>query len=149
MSTQEDTHVRQIQLQREALFGQLVDAFAARDFAVFDEAVREDVLAALPGTSRLAGTHNGREAFGRFVVAMRKILWSNDMGPTYTHAGDLMTVRHGLLVMGPRHQVEMIIEIKLRFDAEGKVASCRVQPEDLGLFDHVARSTLPYLPDLP
>jgi hypothetical protein len=147
MSTQQDTHV--LQLQREALFAQLVDAFIARDFAVFDNAVREDVLASLPGTSRLAGTHNGRGAFGRFVVAMRKILWSNDAAPTYTHEDDLMTVRHGLLVMGPRHQVEMILEIQLRFDADGKVASCRVQPEDLGLFDHVARSTLPFLSDLP
>ncbi len=142
-------HVQEIQLQREALFATLVDAFIARDFAVFDEAVREDVLASMPGTSRLAGTHNGREAFGRFVVAMRKILGSNDMAPTYTHDGDLMTVRHGLLVMGPRHQVEMILETKFRFDADGKVASCRVHPEDLGLFDHVAKSTLPYLADLP
>jgi hypothetical protein len=149
MSTGMHAHVGENQLEREALFATLVDAFITRDFAVFDEAVREDVLASLPGTSRLAGTHNGREAFGRFVVAMRKILWSNDMAPTYTHEDDLMTVRHGLLVMGPRHQVEMIIEIQLRFDADGKVASCRVQPEDLGLFDHVARSTLPYLADLP
>ena len=149
MSIGTHAHAQEIRLEREALFATLVDGFITRDFAVFDRAVREDVLASLPGTSRLAGTHNGHEAFGRFVVAMRKILSSNDTAPTYTHEDDLMTVRHGLLVMGPRHQVEMSIETQLRFDADGKVASCRVQPEDLGLFDHVARSTLPFLSDLP
>ncbi len=56
-----------------------------------------------------------------------------------------MIVRHEMLVMGPKHLVEMALRIEVRFDAEGKVASSTVVPEGLGLFDHVANSTLRYL----
>jgi hypothetical protein len=145
MSSHLDLPVREIQLEREALFARLVEAFVHRDFPVFDEAVREDVVARLPGSSRLAGTHNGREAFGQFVVGMRHVLWSSDKAPTYVHEGDQITVGYSTLVMGPKHQVEMILRIKMGFDDDGKVATCFVEPEDVGLFDHVANSTLPYV----
>jgi len=77
-------HLEEIHLQREALFAQLVAAFITRDFAVFDEAVREDVLASLPGTSRLAGTHNGREpsvaSWSPYERSSRQTTW-----PPRTH----------------------------------------------------------------
>jgi hypothetical protein len=144
MNTSVELRVEEIQLEREALFTLLVDAFMRRDFGIIDDVVREGVVAELPGYSQLAGIHKGREAFGRFVVDMRRVLWTTQRS-TYSHKGDLMTVKHGVLVMGPRHRVEMTLQIKMRFDADGKIASCLVEPEDLGLFDHVANSTLPYI----
>jgi len=39
----------------------------------------------------------------------------------------------------------MVLRIKVQFDADGKAASFVVVPEDLGLFDHVANSTLRYV----
>jgi hypothetical protein len=55
-----------------------------------------------------------------------------------------MTVRHQTQVMGPQHQVEMTLQLKIRFDADG-IASSVLVPEDLGLFDHVVNSTLRHL----
>lgn len=135
---------RAIQREREGLFAWLSGAFMHKDFVAFDEAVREDVVTELPGSSWLAGTHRGREAFGRHIVALRQVLRSSDAPPTYLHGGDQMIARHQMLVMGPTHQVEMIIRIKIRFDAEGRIQSSAVDPEDLGLFDHVANSSLKF-----
>jgi ketosteroid isomerase-like protein len=134
--------VQDVHLVREGLFACLDDAFMRRDFAAFDKAVREDVVTELPGTSWLAGTHNGRETFGRFVVAMRQVLRSTEKPARYVHEGDQMMVEHDVLVMGPRHQVEMTLRIDMRFDTDGKISSAVVAPEDLALFDHVANSIM-------
>jgi ketosteroid isomerase-like protein len=135
---------REIQIEREGLFAWLTGAFMHRNFVAFDEAVREDVVTELAGSSWLAGTHRGREAFGRHIVALRQILRSTETATTYLHGGNQMIVRHEMLVTGPKHQVEMVVRIKIRFDADGKIASSELEPEDLGLFDHVANSTLKY-----
>jgi len=135
---------RAIQLEREGLFAWLNGAFMHRDFAAFEEAVRDDVVTQLQGSSWLAGTHRGGEAFGRHMVALRQILRSSDKPTTYLHEGDQMIVRHEMQLTGPTHQVEMVIRIKLRFDSDGKIASAVVMPNDLGLFDHVANSTPRY-----
>ena len=135
---------RAIQREREGLFAWLAGAFMHRDFAAFDEAVREDVITELSGSSWLAGTHRGRESFGRHIVAMRQVLRSTETPTTYLHGGNQMIARHQMMVMGPAHQVEMVLRFKIRFDADGKIASSAVEPEDLGLFDHVANSTPKY-----
>ena len=135
---------RAVQREREGLFAWLVGAFMHRDFVAFDEAVAEDVVTELPGSSWLAGTHRGRESFGRHMVALRQVLRSAETPTTYLHGGNQMIARHQMMVRGPKHQVEMVLRIKVRFDEDGKIASSAVEPEDLGLFDHVANSTLKY-----
>lgn len=133
------------QIEREVLFARLDGAFMRRDYVAFDEAVREDVVIELPGSSWLAGMFHGREAFGRHLASLRQVLRSTDTPSLYLHEGDQMIVRHEMVVMGPKHVVEMVLRIKVQFDADGKVASFLVVPEDLGLFDHVANSTLRYV----
>jgi ketosteroid isomerase-like protein len=136
---------REIQIEREGLFARLDSAFMRRDFVAFDRDVREDVILELPGSSWLAGTYQGREAFGRHIATLRGVLRSTDKPSLHLHEGDRMIVKHEMLVMGPTHIVEMALRIEVRFDDEGKVASSAVVPEDLRLFDHVANSTLRYL----
>jgi hypothetical protein len=38
--------------------------------------------------------------------------------------------------------VEMTLRVRLRYDREGKAESIDLEPEDLGLFDHVLNTTL-------
>jgi ketosteroid isomerase-like protein len=143
-----DTDIRtdeETQIRREGLFARLDSAFMRRDHVVFDEAVREDVVIELPGSSWLAGTFHGREAFGRHMASLRQVLRSTDTPSLFLHEGDQMVVRHEMVVMGPKHVVEMVLRIKVRFDADGRVASFVSVPEDLGLFDHVANSALRYV----
>jgi ketosteroid isomerase-like protein len=135
---------REIELEREGLFARLTAAFMHRDFLAFNEAVREDVVMELPGSSWLAGTHEGRDAFGRFMVSVRQVVYSTKRPTTYLHSADEMIARHDMLVSGPKHEVEMVLVIKIRFDTAGMVAAVVVVPEDLGLFDHVANSTRKY-----
>jgi ketosteroid isomerase-like protein len=136
---------REIELEREGLFARLTAAFMHRDFLAFNEAVREDVVMELPGSSWLAGTYEGRDAFGRFMVSVRQVVDSTKRPTTYLHySADEMIVRHEMLVSGPKHEVEMVLVIKIRFDTAGMVAAVVVVPEDLGLFDHVANSTRKY-----
>jgi ketosteroid isomerase-like protein len=79
---------RELQLAREDLFARLVGAFKHRDFAVFDEAVRPDVVLEMPGSSWLAGTHRGLESFGRHVAGLRQVLRSTDEPTVYLHETD-------------------------------------------------------------
>jgi ketosteroid isomerase-like protein len=136
---------REIQLEREGLFTRLVGAFLQRDFASIDDAVRPDVVTEMPGSSWLAGTRRGHEALRRQVAAMRQVLRPAEEPITYVHEGDQMTVRHETQLMGPQHQVEMTVLIKLRFDDQGRIASSVLEPEDVGLFDHVVNSAWPRL----
>jgi ketosteroid isomerase-like protein len=136
---------RQIQLEREGLFTRLVGAFLQRDFGSIDDAVRPDVITEMPGSSWLAGTQRGHEALRQQVEALRQVLRPAEEPITYVHEGDQMTVRHETQLMGPQHQVEMTVLIKLRFDDQGRIASSVLEPEDVGLFDHVVNSAWPRL----
>jgi ketosteroid isomerase-like protein len=136
---------RQIQLEREGLFTRLVGAFLQRDFGSIDDAVRPDVITEMPGSSWLAGTQRGHEALRQQVEALRQVLRPAEEPITYVHEGDQMTVRHETQLMGPQHQVEMTVLIKLRFDDQGRIASSVLVPEDVGLFDHVVNSAWPRL----
>ena len=51
-----------------------------------------------------------------------------------------MIVHHHMSVAGPTHQVDVNLGIDIRFDEDGKFASVVLDPDDLGLFDHVAAS---------
>jgi ketosteroid isomerase-like protein len=136
---------RQIQLEREGLFTRLVGAFLQRDFGSIDDAVRPDVVTEMPGSSWLAGTQRGHEALRQQVEALRQVLRPAEEPIAYVHEGDQMTVRHETQLMGPQHQVEMTVLIKLRFDDQGRIASSVLVPEDVGLFDHVVNSAWPRL----
>jgi len=45
-------------------------------------------------------------------------------------------------VHGPNHDVEMTLRVRARFDEQGKIESLTVEPDDLGLFDHVLNAAL-------
>jgi hypothetical protein len=53
-----------------------------------------------------------------------------------------MLVRHEITVLGPTHDVTMLLGVRLRFDADGKTAEIWLEPSDVGLFDHVVNSIL-------
>ena len=50
--------------------------------------------------------------------------------------------RHDIEVHGPDHVVEMTLRVRVRYDSEGKAASISLEPDDLGLFDHVLNTVL-------
>ena len=41
------------------------------------------------------------------------------------------------MVHGPSHDVEMTFRVKVHYDESGKWEAISVEPDDLGLFDHV------------
>jgi ketosteroid isomerase-like protein len=131
-----------VQSEREGLFARLLAAFMQRDFGAFEEAVRPDVVLELPGTSWLAGTYHDYEAFGRYILALRQVLRAAEKPITYRHRGNVMTVQHDIVVSGPKHVTEMALRIKVRFDDDGKTEAVFVEPDDLGLFDHVVNTSL-------
>jgi hypothetical protein len=45
-------------------------------------------------------------------------------------------------VSGPRHEVEMNLGVRIRYDEQGKFAIIDVEPADLDLFDYVVNSRL-------
>ena len=53
-----------------------------------------------------------------------------------------MIVRHDIIVHGPNHDVEMTLRVRARFDEQGKIESLTVEPDDLGLFDHVLNAAI-------
>ena len=132
----------QAQAQREAQFAHNIDAFMRRDFGALEATWRPDVVMEMPGTSWLAGTHRGFKDVGRCVLGLRQVLTSEDGRTTFLHEGDHMIVQHDIMVHGPEHVVEMTLRVRLRYDREGKVESIGLEPQDLGLFDHVLNSTL-------
>lgn len=129
-------------LRRESLFGRMVSAFMDKDYDAFREAMHENVVLELPGSSPLAGTHRGYEAVGRYLLALRHVLHSAEKPITYLHDGTVMVARHDIIVHGPQHEVEMALRITVAFDREGKADTITVEPDDPGLFDHVLRTAL-------
>ncbi|HET7928271.1 MAG TPA: hypothetical protein VFM40_01845 [Actinomycetota bacterium] len=131
-----------IQDEREAQFARNIDAFIRRDFGVIEQTMRPDVTLEMPGTSWLAGTYQGLEEVGRGVVALRQVLKSDSRLITFLHEGDQMLVRHAVSVSGPRHDVEMTLSVRIRYDEQGKFAAIDVEPSDIDLFDYVVNSRL-------
>ena len=132
----------ELQIHREAQFIQAMGAFMGRDFDTVEAAWRPDVTMEMPGASWLAGTHRGFKDVSRCVLGLRRVLASEDRRTTFLHEGDQMIVRHDIRVFGPEHTVEMTLRVRIQYDREGKVESIDLEPEDLGLFDHVLNTTL-------
>ncbi len=131
-----------IQREREAQFVQNMGAFARRDFEALAAAWRPDVELTLPGSSWLAGVHRGYKEVSRCVLGLRQVLASEEKRISFLHEGDQMIVRHDIMVHGPEHVVDMILLVKVRYDSDGKAGSIYLEPDDLGLFDHVLNTML-------
>jgi ketosteroid isomerase-like protein len=135
------THLtREAEVEREALFAQLLGAFMRRDYRPIERAMRRNVRLELPGSSPLAGIHRGYEAVRRYIVDTRAVLRASGKPVTFVHDEDQMLVINEVLVSGPQHEVEMMLRLRLRFDRSGKITTVLVEPTDLGLFDHVLRT---------
>jgi len=132
----------ELQVQREAQFIENLGAFMRRDFAAVEAAWRPDVIMEMPGSSWLAGTHRGVKDVSRCILGLRQVLASEDRRTTFLHEGDQMIVRHDIMVHGPEHLVEMTLRVKIRYDPEGKAEAIDLEPNDLGLFDHVLNTAL-------
>jgi len=76
------------ELGRETLFASMVRAFLERDFETIGQAMREDVVLVLPGSSPFAGVHRGAEAVGRFLLGLRQSVISDEKALSYSHEGD-------------------------------------------------------------
>jgi hypothetical protein len=131
-----------MQDDREALFGRLSAAYAARDFAVIERSLRPDVVLHIPGSSPFAGEHAGEVTVARLLVGLRRFLDPGAPSIAYTHEGDVMIASQMVSVSGPQHRVEMELKVMIRFDDDGRVAAAYVQPSDVGLFDHVVGAAL-------
>jgi hypothetical protein len=62
----------------------------------------------------------------------------------YLHGADQMIVWHDMVVSGPKHQPRDGPHEQDPIQHRWEGAAVVVVPEDLGLFDHVANSTLKY-----
>jgi hypothetical protein len=131
-----------LRAEREAQFIANIGAFMRRDFDAIERSMRPDVVRELPGSSWLSGTYGGFAEVGRCVVALRRVLESDHTRISFLHEGDQMIVRHDIKVHGPNHEVEMTLRVRARFDEQSKMESITVEPDDLGLFDHVLNAVL-------
>jgi hypothetical protein len=131
-----------VQYAREIQFLENMGAFMRRDFAALEAAWRPDVVMTLPGSSWLAGTHEGYDDVSRCVLGLRQVLDSEQKRTTFLHEGDQMIVRHDIVVHGPLHVVEMTLLVRVRYDEGGKAEAISLEPDDLGLFDHVLNAML-------
>ena len=131
-----------IQAAREAQFIENMGAFMRRDFETLESAWRPDIVLDMPGTSWLAGRHRGFKDVSRCIVGLRHVLASEDRRTMFLHEGDQMIVRHDIVVHGPEHVVEMTLRVRVGFDAEGKAEGISLEPDGLGLFDHVLNTAL-------
>jgi ketosteroid isomerase-like protein len=131
-----------VQYAREIQFLENMDSFMRRDYATLEAGWRPDVVLTLPGSSWLAGTHEGYDDVGRCLLGLRQVLDSDQKRITFLHEGDQMIVRHDVEVHGPVHVVEMTLEVRMRYDEAGRVESITLEPDDMGLFDHVVNAVL-------
>jgi len=131
-----------LQEERETQFIANIGAFMRRDFDAIERSMRPDVVMELPGSSWLAGTYGGFSEVSRGIVGLRRVLESDHTRISFLHESDQMIVRHDIKVHGPKHDVEMTLRVRARFDEQGKFESLTVEPDDLGLFDHVLNTAL-------
>jgi hypothetical protein len=131
-----------VQDHREALFGRLSAAYAARDFAAIEGSLRPDVILHIPGSSPFAGEHPGEENVARLLVGLRQFLDPGGQPVAYTHEGDVMIASQTVSVSGPKHRVDMELKVMIRFDGDDRVEAAYLQPSDVGLFDHVISTAL-------
>jgi hypothetical protein len=128
--------------EREAQFIHGIDAFRRRDFDALERAMQSGVIIHVPGSSWLAGDYRGYEEAGRCILGLRHVLDSSEKRISFLHEGHHMIVRHDIMVHGPQHEAEMTLLVRVRYGPDGKAQSISVEPEDLGLFDHVLNIAL-------
>jgi hypothetical protein len=133
MGNQPNSHAQ----EREIQFLQNVEAFMRRDFDAIEGTMRSDVVMELPGSSWLAGKHQGYEGVGRCIFGLRNVLDADADQITFLHASGQMLVRLEVEVHGPSHDVDMTLRVRVRYDETGKWEMVSVEPDDLALFDHV------------
>jgi hypothetical protein len=127
---------------REAIFSNLVSAFALDVTSLIPMAMREDVSLVVPGNTKYAGERRGREEIGRFVVGMRRILETINAPADFSHAGD-----HMLVTLRVRADVEgtlrdMTLGFRVGFDENEQITYIVIEPEDVELFDNVLLAAL-------
>ena len=65
---------REVQIERQSAFTRMASAFARRDFEAISRGVSPEVVLTLQGSSWLAGTYQGFEGFGQYLLGARLIL---------------------------------------------------------------------------
>lgn len=128
--------------EREAQFIKTIGSFVRRDFAAIEATIRTDVVMEIPGSSWVAGSHEGFQEVSRCLVGLRQVLSSDDRRISFLHHGDQMIVRHDSTVSGPEHEAAMTLLVRIRYDGAGMARSISMEPEDLALFDHVLNTRL-------
>ncbi|HET9672598.1 MAG TPA: hypothetical protein VFQ40_07090 [Actinomycetota bacterium] len=132
-----------VQLRREGLIARLASAYQRRDLGAFEDEVRPDMTLTLTGSSRLAGTYRGYEAFASYLEVLRRVVASAAERIRFEHDEHEMVFHQLMVVSGPSHQTEIELRVVVRFADDGRVASFFVEPQDQGLFDHVVDSVIP------
>ena len=131
--------------KREEQFRQNMRAFMRGDFALVEAGLRPDVVLTLPGSSWLAGTHEGYDAVGRCIRGLRQVLSAEQTRTEFLHEDDQMTVRHDIKVNvpnDPSQVVAMTLRVRVHYDEHGKVEGIHLEPHDLVLFDQVLSTRL-------
>jgi hypothetical protein len=131
-----------VQSAREAQFLEGIRAFMYRDFATLTDSMRPDVAMDFPGSSWLAGSHEGFDEVSRCIIGLRQVLGSEEGHISFLHESDQMIVRHDVGVHGPEHDVNMALRVRIRYDDEGRARSISVEPDDLPLFDYVLNTMM-------
>ena len=125
-----------VQYKREMQFLQNMRAFMRGNFALVETAWRPDAVLTLPGSSWLAGTHQGYEDVSRCVRGLRQVLTAEQTRTEFLHEDDQLIVRHDIKVKGPTQVVAMTLRVRVRYDKGGKAEAIYLEPDDLALFDH-------------
>lgn len=124
-------------IEREVSLFELASAYERGDISAYKEAVRPDVALTLTGSSQLAGTYHGYEAFGRYLRVLRRVMRSAGKLVTFDHDGNVTVFKQVMVVSSPKHDAEITLFVRVQYDEEGRIETFLVVPEDQGLFDHV------------
>lgn len=125
-----------LQYKRETQFLQNMRAFMRGNFALIETTWRPDVSLTLPGSSWLAGTHQGFKDVSRCVHGLRQVLTAEQTRTEFLHEDDQLIVRHDIKVNGPTQVAEMTLRVRVLYDKDGKAEAIHLEPDDLALFDH-------------
>jgi uncharacterized protein len=122
----------------EALLRQEYESRARRDDQALSEMFSEDVVWRVPGTSAISGVYRGRDEVLEYVRRRRELA---DDTFEITVEDVLANDQHGLVIASGRARrggqaYEWRAHGLYRF-AGGKIAECRVLPEDRALFDRI------------
>lgn len=131
------------QRAREETLAILANAYQRRDLSAFEETCRPDMTLTLAGKSQLAGTYHGYKAFAEYLSTLRTVLASAQQTIEFEHpSSDAMLFHQTMVVMGPRHQSEMRLDVTVTYAEDGRIQSFDVRPDDQGLFDYIVDTGL-------